>query len=418
MSRRTGQRPELPRELFWKGFSDPFTGMQFEAPVVRASAISPLSRDPDLRSTYRSANPQHYNVIVAPSGLACEEALLGRSARLLLRDPASLPVFLGELAAQQRAALAEGGDLYQHFNRERSLECVHEAWELALLCSPQLRLARHEQAGLALRASWSLRELIEHGRQEEALQRRYAQLRAIALARYRESYEHEDLSGLKLGYPGCGYLIGELHRERGEYEEAFRWLARVAQDRATPHELTRLARTRLELSQEQRRSCAPPEVPPMDSDGHAPPGGAGAALSHGPSPAGAARPATVSMGQIAPRPVELVLTPTAQEREGAVSLGGSGDALDTDVGLLSLETAQRPFTVSFHIPPPLSSETVRLAPGQLEWLDAWARMRGLDSSAVLRAFISALQLRGYAPGALSETDLELVLAKCLPGPRD
>ncbi len=416
MSWRTGQRPQLPRELFWKSFNDPFNQLHFEAPVVRASSISPLARDPDLRSTFRGANPLHYGVVVAPSGLACEEAVLGRSPRLLLRDPASLPVFLSELAVQQQHALAEGLDLYERFNCERSLELVRESYELALLCSPQLKLARHEQAGLALRASWSVRELIEHGRSDEALQRRYAQLRAIALARYTDSYEHEDISALKLGYPGCAYLIGELHRERGEYEQAFRWLARVAQDRGTPNELQRLARARLELCQEQRRSGAPAEIPPLDSDGSGPPGPARPAVQPEHPASGAGRDKGSSM-PAGIRPVELVLTPTAFGREGAISMGVTTDALEALPQELPEAVATRPFTVSFSIPPPLSSDTVRLAQGQLEWLEAWSRVRGLDASAVLRAFIAALQNSPFSPGELQESELELILRFCLPDSR-
>lgn len=394
-------RPELPRELFWKGFSDPLSGQSFEAPLLRVSAISPLSRDPDLCTRYRGVNPLHYGVIVAPSGFAGEELVYARPPKLLIRDREAL---LRGIARQSPASggPAEAGQaLYFLLSRERSPELVSASYELALACAAALRIPRSELAGLQLRATWVLRERLSGAEAgSEALGRRYAQLRSAALASYRECYEGEDLSRMKLGYSGVAYLIGELLRERGDYDEAFRWLSKVIQDRGAVPEIQRLARGRLELSQEQRRGGIAAEIPPLPEEAEEEAGAPAAPRTPaGPPP----------LQSIASRPIELILTPKA--------LGSPGGELPcaADAEMLPTTESSRAFTVSFSTAPRMQQELVSLRPGQLEWLEAWARQRGLDASAALRAFIGAVQSRGFAPDNLSESELAALLAGTLPG---
>ncbi len=73
--------------------------------------------------------------------------------------------------------------------------------------------------------------------------------------KYLEAYESEDLSTLKVGYAGVAYLIGELLRERGQFDDSLRWLSRVVTDREVGGEVKRMARNQLDLCKEQREQA-------------------------------------------------------------------------------------------------------------------------------------------------------------------
>jgi uncharacterized protein (DUF2225 family) len=244
----------LPRELYYKGYTDPLSGLQFEAPQTRASALRPAGRNADLAPRYAGPSPLHYGIVVAPSAFAADASLYGKAAASLIRDFAGLRAHVAAIQATGSAAA-----LSARYNAERSLFSAAQSYQLAIGCAQFLRLALHEHAALRLRASWVLRDFIASGEADD-YRARFPALRSSALELYKRSYEGEDLSATKLGYCGAAYLIGELSREAARYEESYRWLSRVVQDKTCSGDLLRLARERLELCQLQRREGAAAEV--------------------------------------------------------------------------------------------------------------------------------------------------------------
>jgi uncharacterized protein (DUF2225 family) len=233
--------PELPPEYFWKSYKDPLTGKSFSAVAVKRSAHSVKSRDPDFGPRYEGINPLWYQVIVAPSGFAGEDALFKRSTQMLLRDPDALREHL------------EGLPPPRDFNVVRDLQMACEAYSLALSLVGHLRLARHEIASLALKTSWLYRDWADEGNESAA--RQVLTLRRMALEHYLVSYETEDISKLKIGGPGVGYLIAELLREQGKFDESLRWFSRIVTDKAIGTEVKRLARNQMDLCREQRSAA-------------------------------------------------------------------------------------------------------------------------------------------------------------------
>lgn len=237
-----GLSRELPRELYWRSYTDPLTQAVFQSPTVRASAIVVSRREADFRPVYSGTNPLHYAIVVAPSGLAVEDSLFEK-AKALIREREPLLDYLqglpprGEMCAQR--GLAEAAASY----------------ELALGCTAFLKFKGSEIGSLAMRASWIYAEWSERepGSQFGAEARIHRELlRGIALKQYLEAYEKEDLSGTKAGYAGVAYLIAELLREKGELDEAARWFGRVVRDKGASVEVLRLARNQMDLCQEQR----------------------------------------------------------------------------------------------------------------------------------------------------------------------
>ena len=241
----------LPPGLFWKEFSDPVSEAKFFAIALKTNAYTVRGRGTDFGPIYEGINPLYYNIIVTPSGLAAEEQVLKRSPRLLFRDREGLLeelYYLRNLAAWQQP---------------RNASVAAQAYDRAFVCAGYIKIPRSELAGMAMKASWVYRELYEQ--EEEGAEDKFQHYRQIALEKYQEAYEKEDLSSIKLGYAGVAYLIAELLRERGEFDESYRWFSRVVTDREVGGEVKRMARNQLDLCKEQREqakesgSYLPPE---------------------------------------------------------------------------------------------------------------------------------------------------------------
>ena len=230
--------PELPKEFYWKTFTCPLTGAEFPAVSVKRNAYSLRGRDPDFAPRYDGTNPLWYSVIVSPSGFIAEEDVYKRSPKLLFRDREGLEAQIRNQPPIDNLAML------------RDLPAACKAYTLALGFTAFLKISRYQIAGLAMRASWCFREWLEEG--HEPAKEQIAALRKISLDHYLLAYEKEDTSRLKLGSAGVGYLIAELFREQGQYDDSLRWFGRIIHDKTAAGEVVRLARDRMELCREQR----------------------------------------------------------------------------------------------------------------------------------------------------------------------
>jgi uncharacterized protein len=227
--------------MYWKEYSDPVSEAKFLAIALKTSAYNVRGRGTDFGPIYEGINPLYYSIIVTPSGLAAEEQVLKRSPRLLFRDRDAL---------LQRLLHVREQTVWQ---QPRTTRLAAQAYDRAFSCAEYMKIPRSELAGMAMKASWvyrELRELEEPGAEEQV-----QNYRKLALDKYLDAYENEDLSQLKLGYAGVAYLIGELLRERGEFNDSLRWLSRVVTDREVGGEVKRLARNQLDLCKEQREKA-------------------------------------------------------------------------------------------------------------------------------------------------------------------
>jgi uncharacterized protein len=234
-------QPELPPEYYWKQYTCPLTARHFSSIAVKARSYIVKRREPDFRPIYQGLNPMCYSIVVSPAGFAAEEEIYGRSPRLLFKDRDNL-----------LAELSDGRD-GASFSQIRDLPLACRSFELALGCTAYLRVAKHDIASLALRASWMFFEWAESG--FEPARASAQALRGIALEHYLLAYEKEDVTKLKLGSGGVAYLIAELLRERGDYADSLRWFSRVVADKSTGGEIMRQARNQMELCRSQRKAA-------------------------------------------------------------------------------------------------------------------------------------------------------------------
>jgi uncharacterized protein len=243
MSNPANNQPavDLPRELFWREYSDPVSETKFLAVAVKSSAFNVRGRETDFGPIYEGFNPLYYDIVITPSGFAAEEQVLKRSAKLLFKDREGL--------VQQLQCMRDD----TNWQQPRTLERACLSFDRAFVCVDYIKMPRSEYASMAMKASWVCRELMEGG--DEEAKAKYREYRGYALEKYLDAYENEDLSTLKLGYPGVAYLIGELMRERGQFDDGMRWLSRVVTDREVGGEVKRLARNQLDLCKEQREKA-------------------------------------------------------------------------------------------------------------------------------------------------------------------
>jgi hypothetical protein len=232
-------KEKLPKGLFWKTLSCPVTEKEFQVLAVKSNAYSVRGRDPDFNVQYDGINPTHYGVFVSPGGFAAEEGVFRRTPKLLFKDLDAVKARMKELKN------------LPDFNVERPLPLVCYSYELALGYIPYLRLPLSEKAGLALKAAWMYQDLAEKEDNEQAY-KRAAELKEIAVDTYSEAYEKEDLSRTKIGGDGVGYLIGELLRQQGKFDDSLRWLSRIVTDKATGSEIKRMGRDQMDLCRQQR----------------------------------------------------------------------------------------------------------------------------------------------------------------------
>lgn len=235
------ERPPLPKEYFWREHKCPYSNRVFDTVAVKANAYTVRRRDPDFRPHYQGVNPLHYAVLVSPVGFAAEEPVYKRSPELLFRDREALLETL-------QTHMMEGD-----FCGMRDIAMACRTYEMALACTPHLRMPRSEVAGLALRASWVYMEWAEEG--FEAAADQAIALRRIALESYLVAYEKEDVTKLKLGSAGVGYLIAELMREQRRFDDSLRWFTRIVTDKTAGAEVMRNARNQMELCRNQRQQA-------------------------------------------------------------------------------------------------------------------------------------------------------------------
>lgn len=178
---------------------------EFETSRVRPSLKKAIRRDADFCSYYRNENPDYYVVRVCP---ACGFASTENSA--------------DKLTDRQRKAFAEQvGSRWRprDFGGPRSWETALETYKLALICAQSIDDKERIIASILHHIAWLHRYRGETEQEQRFL--RYA------LDEYIKVFEREGVAGSDARLM---YLIGELNRRVGQFNEAVKWFSRVVND--------------------------------------------------------------------------------------------------------------------------------------------------------------------------------------------
>lgn len=214
----------LDTVLYDKKFTCTHCENQFTSKKTRLRRSHPYKRDPDFCEYYedQAENPILYHVVVCPRcGYSFNEQ------------------FRKEIPPQLEALIEEkitANWTEKDYTGIRNIKEAVATYKLAIFSAT----LRHEPhcvlAGLCLRLAWLYRY-----QKKEAEELRFIEL---ALHEYESSYEQGDYVRAGMSELKLTYLIGELHRQTGDYTKALRFFSRVIEHplKANEPQMVRAAR--------------------------------------------------------------------------------------------------------------------------------------------------------------------------------
>ena len=225
--RQAAQGETKPKEiseeslLFDKTHKCPVCDSEFKCKMVRTGKAKLVSQDMDLRPKYQGIDPLKYDAILCP---VCGYASLNRYFNFVMSSQAKQ---IKEQISRTFKYTSENGKTY-------SYDEAITRHKMALLNTVVKRGKVSERAYTCLKLAWLFR-----GKREVMMQGEYSKEEAKAL--YEEEKEclknaHEGFVAAfsQEEFPMCGmdqytvtFLVAELSRRIGEYEEAKRWVSKV-----------------------------------------------------------------------------------------------------------------------------------------------------------------------------------------------
>ena len=225
--RQEAQGETKPKEiseeslLFDKTHKCPVCDSEFKCKMVRTGKAKLVSQDMDLRPKYQGIDPLKYDAILCP---VCGYASLNRYFNFVMSSQAKQ---IKEQISSTFKYTSENGKTY-------SYDEAITRHKMALLNTVVKRGKVSERAYTCLKLAWLFR-----GKREVMMQGEYSKEEAKAL--YEEEKEclknaHEGFVAAfsQEEFPMCGmdqytvtFLVAELSRRIGEYEEAKRWVSKV-----------------------------------------------------------------------------------------------------------------------------------------------------------------------------------------------
>lgn len=321
---------DLDKLLYDVNVTCPVCSHAFKAQRVRKSALVPDGRDTDFYVRFRGFDPTDYSVWQCPAcGYANAESTFDDV------NPAERHVLRNALQELQPLQVP----------RQRDLATVMALFERAVFAA-EVRSSYSRAAGLYLRMAWVHRREGNAAKEREYLEK--------AFDNYLEAYQNEPFPIGKMSELTVLYLLGELARRLGRYNEAVQYFSAVTQtaDHTEP-QIVNMAKEQWELA---RQEAAAADAEPAAPDTAAPVTAVTEAAATAPAEAATAAAEAAATGAAAEKPE----TPAAAAAAAAV----------------------QPVLVGFSI-----------QPDQLEWLQQVTRQSGdrLDRSSVLQAVLAAVQ---------------------------
>lgn len=222
--KKTAQKPKVTEEevLFDKKFECPVCGHGFTSKMMRAGKVKLVSSDLDLRPIYEIMEPLKYDAVVCPK---CGYGALNRFWTTLMNAQVDLV----------KAQISKNFKGMPVLGKTYSFDEALLRYKMVLMSSIVKKAKASEKAYNCLKMGWLLRAKAES--MPEDLDNREAVVNDLkkeemeclknALEGFKAAFEKES-------FPMCGmdevtvtYLVGELARRCGNFDEAGRWISRV-----------------------------------------------------------------------------------------------------------------------------------------------------------------------------------------------
>ena len=217
-------------DLFDRKYTCNICGNEFTSKQVKTSAIRTKLRERDFHAYYNGENPAYYGIICCPN---CGYSKFEKDFKT---DLSSYYVGLVKkmIAANWR---------YQDFCNERDVNTAIRVHLIALANYKVLKGNSNTFGKLYLRLAWFYRELEKKDDELKYLK--------LSLESFVQGYENEKNDENDEKEIEIIYLIGELNRRIGEYQEAIKWFSN-----AINHELAYKNRMIKSYARDQWELCA------------------------------------------------------------------------------------------------------------------------------------------------------------------
>ena len=221
-------------EPIWKKDIDcPVCGSMFTSYNIRRTAIMVSTKDHDFCTHYDGINPLYFMIWVCP---LCRFASLRRDDFEKIKDT-------------ERALILEAGEKLQQlagdrdFGGKRDFDAALGAFELAVECYKIRGANLSKMAGLYLNMAWLCRTKEGAGPEEKEKEMKYTRL---CMELYEEALQKQSGGFGDMGELGIQYLVGELHYNLGEHEDAIKSYASViySNDTDMRPDIVKMARDR------------------------------------------------------------------------------------------------------------------------------------------------------------------------------
>lgn len=208
--------------LFDKTYTCPVCDKEFKSKTVRTGKIKLISADTDLRPKYQLVDSLKYDAIVCPH---CGYAALSRYFNYMTSTQAR---FIKEQISSNFKGINQEGDIYTY-------DEAISRHKLALLSTIVKKSKQSEKAYTCLKLAWLCRGKRENLPEDtENLEETKKKLKAEELEFLTKAYEGFLGAFSKEMFPMCGmdehtttYLVADLARRCGKFDESKRWLSKV-----------------------------------------------------------------------------------------------------------------------------------------------------------------------------------------------
>lgn len=182
----------------------PVCRKKFTAEYVEKDAMAVIFQDSDFMKSYKGVNPELYAIYVCPQ---CFYAAFRE-------DFLNIPwVIIDELSKrkEEREDIVKNVD----FNKKRNLYLALLSYEVAVACYKFRRNSSEKIADIMMKAAWLARDMNSWQLERDFLKK--------ALMYYMKAFDHE--RDLRMDQTTSLYIIGEINRRLGNYEEAKKYLS-------------------------------------------------------------------------------------------------------------------------------------------------------------------------------------------------
>lgn len=235
--------------LFDKKFECPVCNKSFKTKMIRAGKVRLEKIDTDLRPIYENVDTLKYDAIVCPH---CGYAALNRFFSYMTHKHAKI---IKESISSNFVNTFDDSPTY-------SYEEAIKRHKLALLCDVMKRAKDSEKAYTCLKLAWLHRGYIEHlSTETEDFANKVRGLKAEEISFLEKAYEGFKTAFTSEEFPMCGmddltvaYMIGDIARQLGKYEEAAKQVSLVLTSRKPNDRIKEKARDLRDMIKEEIRS--------------------------------------------------------------------------------------------------------------------------------------------------------------------